>query len=112
MQHVTLLQRSLFSKNTSTAADDMETDGPESSSSSTSKNLISSVRTLKTIQKKKAVSGSALGGSGIAKKAARASLNPQKPQIPPKEALRKGLVSPKVVPSRLKSIVRRANKRI
>lgn len=89
---------------------EMETDKPVSSSRS-SEGLILGVRTLKAIKKKKVVAASKLGGSGIAKGTARVSLHPNKPQKPKTKDLKEGLVSPKTVPSRLKNIVRRANKR-
>lgn len=104
--------RSLLSGSRRPAADEMETDGPGArSNSSTSQGLFSGVRTLKAIKKKKVSSASKLGGTGIAKGSARASVKPNKPKVPKKEELRRGLVSPKAVPSRLKNIVRRVNKR-
>ncbi|KAL8272217.1 hypothetical protein Esti_003882 [Eimeria stiedai] len=109
-------ERALFSgRSKQPEQNEMETDDPASSSSSSSSGrmggIFAGVRTLKAISKRK-VASNKLGGSGIAKGQARVSSNPKKPRAPQKEALKRGLVSPKEVPSRLKHIVRRANKRI
>lgn len=106
--------RSLFSNNKRHAADDMETDEPPSRrpGNSGSKSLLSGVRTLKSISKKKMMAAAKLGGTGISKGVARVSLNPNKPKAPKRDELKQGLVSPKTVPSRLKNTVRRVNKRL
>ncbi|KAL8435578.1 hypothetical protein Efla_004821 [Eimeria flavescens] len=91
--------------------EEMETDECVSSSSKKS-GVFSGVRTLKAIRKKKLRGLSKLGGSGIAKGEARAAAHPSKPRAPNKEEVKRGLASPKTVPSRLKAIVRRVNKRL